>query len=256
MFITLLGFMTGTLIGLTGTGGGVLLTPLLMVLTPYPALVVIGTDIVNGAATKLLGAFEHGRLGQVRWRLATFLILGTVPGTTGGMWFIGYLKAHMIERQLDHLLRMGLGATLFGVALLLPFVRLGRMERPATRVDSPRASDRLKLLAVGALVGFFVALTSVGSGSLLMIFLLLLTSFPIGELVGTDIVYGLATMGLAGSMHLWMGHFDSGLFFRLVVGALPGVVMGSRLTRIIPERHFNWLFSVLYLSLGARLLLG
>ena len=85
MFITVIGFITGILIGLTGTGGGVLLTPLLMVLTPYPAVTLIGTDIVNGAFTKLLGVFEHRRLGQVRWRLATFLIIGTVPGTIGGI---------------------------------------------------------------------------------------------------------------------------------------------------------------------------
>ena len=111
-------------------------------------------------------------------------------------------------------------------------------------------------MAVGALVGFLVALTSIGSGSLLMVFLLLLTPYPLGELVGTDILYGLATMALAGSMHVRMGHFDSGLFLHIVVGSLPGVVVGSRLTRIIPERYFSWLFTVLYFSLGARLLVG
>jgi len=98
MFITLIGFITGILIGLTGTGGGVLLTPLLLVLTPYPAVTLIGTDIVNGAFTKLLGVFEHRRLGQVRWRLATFLIIGTLPGTIGGAW----LGALIYRRIADH----------------------------------------------------------------------------------------------------------------------------------------------------------
>lgn len=256
MLITLLGFVTGMLIGLTGTGGGVLLTPLLMIFTGYPALVVIGTDIVNGAVTKLLGTIEHRRLGQVRWRLAKFLILGTLPGTVAGIVLVYLLKAHMPASRLDHLLRMGLGALLLGVALLMPLVRLGKIGRPAEWVQSPGAVARLKLVVVGALVGFLVALTSVGSGSLLMIFLLLLTPFPIGELVGTDILYGLATMALAGSLHVWMGHFDAGLLLRLVVGALPGVVLGARLTRIVPQRQFNWLFSVLYLALGTRLLVG
>jgi len=256
MFITILGFITGTLIGLTGTGGGVLLTPLLMVLTPYPAVVIIGTDIVNGAFTKLLGVFEHRRLGQVRWRLATFLIAGTLPGTVGGVLLLGFLKARLVGSQLDHLLRILLGATLFGVAFLLPFARLGKLKPRPRLVDSQVGGGRLKLMAVGALVGFLVALTSIGSGSLLMIFLLLLTPFPIAELVGTDILYGLATMALAGSFHVWVGHFDSSLFARLIFGALPGVMLGSRLSRIIPERHFNWLFSILYFSLGARLLVG
>jgi uncharacterized protein len=256
MFITVIGFITGILIGLTGTGGGVLLTPLLMVLTPYPAVVLIGTDIVNGAFTKLLGVFEHRRLGQVRWRLATFLIAGTVPGTVGGMLLLRYLKAQMAGSQLDHLLRLVLGITLFCVAILLPLVRLGKIKPPKTWVDAPAASARAKLVLVGALVGFLVALTSIGSGSLLMVFLLLLTPYPLGELVGTDILYGLATMALAGSMHVGMGHFNSGLFLRVVVGSLPGVVVGSRLTRIIPERYFSWLFTILYFSLGTRLLVG
>jgi hypothetical protein len=256
MLITVIGFITGMLIGLTGTGGGVLLTPLLMVLTPFPAVTLIGTDIVNGAFTKLVGVFEHRRLGQVRWRLALFLIAGTVPGTIGGMLLLSYLKSRLVGSELDHSLRLMLGATLFCVAFLLPLVRLGKIKPPKIWVDAPVFSARVKLVVVGALVGFLVALTSIGSGSLLMIFLLLLTPYPLGELVGTDILYGLATMALAGSMHVGMGHFNSGLFLRVVVGSLPGVVLGSRLTRIIPERYFSWLFTILYFSLGTRLLVG
>ncbi len=244
------------LIGLTGTGGGVLLTPLLMVLTPYPAVTLIGTDIVNGAFTKLLGVFEHRRLGQVRWRLATFLIVGTAPGTVGGIVLLGFLKSKLPGSELDHFLRLALGSTLFFVAILLPFFRRGKARPHGTWVDAPTGSVRLKLIAAGALVGFLVALTSIGSGSLLMIFLLLLTPYPLGELVGTDLLYGLATMALAGTMHVWMGHFDGGLFLRVLAGSLPGVVLGSRLTRIIPERYFSWLFTILYFSLGARLILG
>src|SRR5579863_570344 len=130
MLITVIGFITGILIGLTGTGGGVLVTPLLLVLTPYPALTLIGTDIVNGAFTKLVGVFEHRRLGQVRWRLASFLIVGTVPGTVGGIVLLRCLKIHLGMGQLDHLLRMVLGITLFGVAILLPLVRLGKIKPP------------------------------------------------------------------------------------------------------------------------------
>ena len=256
MMITVIGFITGILIGLTGTGGGVLVTPLLLVLTPYPAVVLIGTDIVNGAITKLLGVLEHRRLGQVRWRLASFLIIGTVPGTVGGIILLSVLKARLGGGALDHLLRLVLGVTLFCVAILLPLVRLGKIKPPKTWFDSPVLSARLNLIAVGALVGFLVSMTSIGSGSLLMVFLLLLTPYPLRELVGTDILYGLATMALAGSLHVRMGHFDSGLLLRLAVGSLPGVVLGSRLTKIIPERYFSWLFTVLYFSLGTRLLVG
>ncbi len=256
MLITLLGLITGTLIGLTGTGGGVLLTPLLLLFTPFPAVVIIGTDIVNGAVTKLLGVFEHRRLGHVHWRLAGFLIAGSVPGTLAGILFISFLKVHLVGQQLDHVLKSVLAMTLFGVSLFLPFARNGRIKLPGTLAEVKSTSDSARLAAVGAVVGFLVAVTSVGSGSLLMIFLLLLVPLPFGELVGTDLLFGLVTMALAGSLHLWMGHFSRGLFLRLAAGALPGVVIGSRLTRRIPQRYFSWLFSILYFSLGARLLFG
>jgi hypothetical protein len=256
MIITLLGFIAGTLIGLTGTGGGVILTPLLLIFTPFPAVVVVGTDIVNGAVTKLLGVIEHRHLGQVHWRLASFLIVGSTPGTLGGIWFLSYLKAHLATGQLDHVLKTVLAVTLFGVSLFLPFVRNGYIKLPGASLEFRRKREIARLIAVGALVGFLVALTSIGSGSLLMIFLLLLVPLPLGALVGTDITFGLATMALAGTFHIWMGNFNGGLFLRLVAGALPGVVLGSRLTQLVPERYFNWLYSVLYFSLGARLLMA
>jgi len=256
MLITLLGFITGILMGLTGTGGGVLLTPLLLLFTPYHAVVVIGTDIVNGAATKLLGVFEHRKLAQVRGRLAAFLVLGSVPGTLGGVLMVRLLKAHLQSGQLDHLLKQLLALVLVGVGLTLPFVRQAHDSAARALPDLGRTRERLRLVVVGALVGFLVALTSIGSGSLLMVFLLALFPLPLGELVGTDLLFGLATMALAGALHLGMGHFDGALFVRLALGSLPGVVIGARLTRLIPERYFSWLFTVLYFSLGARLLVG
>ena len=256
MFISLLGFITGILIGLTGTGGGVLLTPLLMLFTPFPAVVIIGTDIVNGAVTKLLGVIEHRKQGQVQWGLAKFLIAGSVPGTLAGIVLISYLKNHLAASDLDHVLKTVLGATLFAVSLFLPFVRGGRIKLPGQIANPGNRSESLRLIFVGAAVGFLVAMTSIGSGSLLMIFLLLLVPLPFGKLVGTDILFGLVTMSLAGALHLSMGHFSLPLFLQLAVGALPGVVIGSRLTRLIPERYFSWMFSILYFSLGARLLIG
>lgn len=256
MLITLLGFIAGTLIGLTGTGGGVLLTPLLLIFTPFPAVVVIGTDIINGAATKLLGVIEHRKLGQVHWRLARLLIVGSVPGTLGGMLFLTFLKTHLATSQLDHFLRILLAGALFSVGLFMPFVRNGQLRRQAESLDLSSRGKAARLIAVGALVGFLVSLTSIGSGSLLMLFLLLLIPLPVAGLVGTDIAFGLVTMALAGTFHFWMGHFNGTLFLQLAAGSLPGVMVGSRLTRWIPERYFSWLFSAVYFSLGARLLMA
>jgi uncharacterized membrane protein YfcA len=256
MLITLLAFITGILVGLTGTGAGVILTPLLLLVTPFSALTVIGTDLMSGAVTKLAGVVEHRKMGQVRWNLAGYLLAGSVPGSVAGILFIHSLKGWMSEAELDHSLKVLLGLTLFGVSFFLPFLRGKQQAVSAGQADLSLSSGGFKLAAVGAVVGFLVSLTSVGSGSLLMISLLVLVPLPLGSLVGTDILFGLVTTALAGSLHWEMGNFNGSLFLLLVAGEVPGVIIGSRLTRRIPERYITWLFSILYFSLGARLLVG
>jgi uncharacterized protein len=256
MLITLLAFITGILVGLTGTGAGVILTPLLLLLTPFSALTVIGTDLMSGALTKLAGVVEHRKLGQVRWNLAGYLLAGSVPGSVAGILFIHSLKGWMSEAQLDHALKVLLGLTLFGVSFFLPFLRGRQQAISSSFEDLSLSNGGFKLLSVGAIVGFLVSMTSVGSGSLLMIALLVLVPLPLGSLVGTDILFGLVTTALAGSLHWEMGNFNANLFLLLVAGEVPGVIIGSRLTRRVPERYITWLFSILYFSLGARLLVG
>lgn len=256
MLISFLAFITGILVGLTGTGAGVILTPLLLILTPFSALTVIGTDLMSGALTKLVGVVEHRKLGQVRWNMAGYLLAGSIPASVGGILFIHFLKSMMSEGQLDHALKVLLGITLFGVSFFLPFLR-GKQQVVSSGLANLTWRDGgLKLAWVGAIVGFLVSMTSVGSGSLLMIALLVLVPLPLGSLVGTDILFGLVTTALAGSLHWEMGNFNANLFLLLVAGEVPGVIIGSRLTRRIPERYITWLFSILYFSLGARLLIG
>ncbi len=256
MLITLLAFITGILVGLTGTGAGVILTPLLLLVTPFSALTVIGTDLMSGAFTKLAGVVEHRKLGQVRWNLAGYLLAGSIPGSVAGILFIHTLKGWMSEAELDHALKVLLGLTLFGVSFFMPFLRGRQQAAPAECSDISLRNGGLKLSAVGTIVGFLVSMTSVGSGSLLMISLLVLVPLPLGSLVGTDILFGLVTTALAGLLHWEMGNFNANLFLLLVAGEVPGVIIGSRLTRRIPERYITWLFSILYFSLGARLLVG
>lgn len=256
MLIALVGLLTGALIGMTGTGGGVLLTPLLLLLTPYPAVVVIGTGIVSGSITKLVGVVEHRRLGQIHLRLAATLAVGSLLGAAGGAVFVRFLKTHLAATPFDHALKTILALTLLGVSFFLPFVRKGGAPHTWALSGSGPFALSPGLVAVGAVVGFLVAVTSVGSGSLLMLAMLVLVPLPLSELVGTDLLVGLITLAFAGALHLAMGHFSSDLFLRLVAGSLPGVVAGSRLSRRIPERYFNWIFTVVYFSLGARLLVG
>lgn len=255
MTVTLLGLFTGILIGLTGTGGGSLLTPLLLLFTPYPALVVIGTDLVTGMATKLVGFLEHWKLGRIHWRLAGYIILGSLPGSAAGMAFIFLLKTHLSAAHLETSLKVFVGIALFSASVSLPYVRRKKIGVPgASRLAAH--PPRLGFILVGAAVGFLVAVTSVGSGSLIMVFMLVAAPLPITELVGTDIMLGFATTVLAGSLHLWMGHFSRQLFAELVMGSVPGVILGSWFSQRVPERYLSWFLSLLYVSLGTRLLLS
>ncbi len=267
MLIIAIAFLAGILIGLTGTGAGAILTPLLLLVTPFSAATVIGTDLLSGAFTKLAGVWEHRKQGQVNWHLAAWLLGGSLPGTLAGILTLHLFEVRMSVYQVDRFLRILLGLTLFGVSLFLPFIRRYKLRLSGGPSadgsgDGPRLPsahglrDRLKLAAAGTVVGFLVAMTSVGSGSLMMIALLVLVPLPLGSLVGTDLLFGLVTTALAGSLHFSMGHFDPKLLLLLTAGEVPGVVLGSRLTRRVPERYFTWIFSGLYFSLGARLLIG
>jgi uncharacterized protein len=255
MTVTLLGLITGTLVGMTGSGGGALLTPLLLVFTPYPVLVVIGTDLVTGVVTKLVGFVQHWRFGPIYWRLAAYVILGSLPGSVAGIGLIHLLKANLSATHLEASLKAFVGLALFAASGSLPYVRRRRLAESGESLQLPHFSHA-GALAVGCAVGFLVAVTSVGSGSLLMVFMLLAVPVPISKLVGTDIMLGLATTALAASLHLWMGHFSEHLFAELVMGSIPGVIAGSWLSHRIPERYFSWLLSLLYFSLGARLILS
>jgi uncharacterized protein len=255
MTITLLGFLTGILIGMTGAGGGAVLTPLLLLFTPYPALVVIGTDLIAGVVTKLVGFVEHWKLGKIYWRLGGYIILGSLPGSLAGILLIRVLKVNMDAAHLETSLKLLVGVALFAASISLPYVH---RKRRSASIHAPqlKSLSGARLAVAGAGVGFLVAVTSVGSGSLLMVFMLMAAPIPITELVGTDIMLGLATTVLAGSLHLWMGHFNLNLFTYLTLGSVPGVAVGSWLSHRIPERHVRWALSFLYFSLGARLLLG
>ncbi|MBI1940297.1 MAG: sulfite exporter TauE/SafE family protein [Acidobacteria bacterium] len=249
-----IGLVAGLLIGLTGVGVGTVMTALLVLLTPISTVTAVGTSLGVGVVTKLVGVIEHQKFQRVNYRLAGFLLAGSIPGTFIGAFLLHALKAQLPAAELDSILKHALAFTMLATALLLPLLR-GRK-----RVESSATSDvrypAWRLLGIGLAVGVLVSITSIGSGSVTMLLLLLLLALPTAELVGTDIFYGLITVTSAAALHLWMGHVDSQLWLRLLVGSLPGVVIGSRLAGLISEKGYSWIYSALYLSIATRLILA
>jgi uncharacterized protein len=250
---TVLGLFTGLLVGMTGMGGGSLMTPLLVFLFGVPPTTAIGTDIAHGAAFKSVGAVQHRRMGNVRARLAGWMLLGSAPFSLLGVW----AATEIAERYGDGV--EGVMGRVLGAALLFGAIGLvakSLVHTTATGDEGWRLSTRDKLAAIliGCFGGFIVGLTSVGSGVFFGLTLLVLFPLRAHKVVGTDIFHAAALLYVAGVGHWIAGNVDFGLLFWLLLGSIPGVLIGGRLTLSIPEQVLRlMLASVLGLA-GIKLL--
>ena len=259
----LIGLMTGMLVGASAIGSGSLVTPLLLLWTAVPAPVAIGTSLALATGTKLSGYIAHRHLGHVDFKLGTWLLAGAIPGTIAAVFVLVPLKATLLPsdggRQIVGLLLMVLAALLFWT----PQRQAGSggdaaVEEQAAPEPSRVIGKRGSL--VGALVSFIVTLTSVGSGGLLMLALMLWQPksgrrYTPGSLVGTVTFYGLVVTVLGAGAHVALNHVDFVLLAGLLAGSVPGVLLGARFTRLIPERYYQKGIAGLNLALGLRLAL-
>jgi uncharacterized membrane protein YfcA len=249
--LSLAGLLVGGLVGLTGMGGGSLMTPLLVIAFGFNPTVAIGTDILHGAIFKSVGGIRHRRLGTVHARLSGWMFLASAPMSLVGVWV-----ASWIERTHGDAAESVMGRVL-AVTLMLGAVGLFAKSviRYRERSDAPfllRRRDRLAALAIGFFGGFIVGLTSVGTG----VFFGLLIVFPMraAKVVGTDIFHAAALLWVAGAGHLVAGNVDMSAVGWLVIGSVPGVLIASQFTLRMPERVLRVaLASVLLLS-GIKLL--
>lgn len=253
--VSVLGLIVGFLVGVTGTGGGALLTPLLIVLGWAPPMIAVGTDLVWSTLTKSAGAVVHWRQHTVDLSIVKRLALGSIPGALIGLALLSHLRAsgtHNLDRLILHML----GVALVGVALSL-FWRALRGNQPvSTFLGQADGSRRAWLTTVaGLMVGFLVSITSVGSGSLIIASLVFLyPGTPLRRMVGSDIVHALLLVGVSALGHLGMGSINTHLLAALLVGSIPGVWLGSRMTTRVPEKALRPLLGTTLLLLGCKLL--
>ena len=231
----LTGLLIGTLVGLTGMGGGSLMTPILVILFGINPAVAIGSDIAHGAIFKTIGAFQHRRMGNVRAQLVGWMFLGSAPMSLLGVWL-----AHWLEHRYGDGIESGMGRVL-GAALL--FGCVGLLAKSVTRAKAIgdehfelTTRDRVAALLIGLFGGFVVGLTSVGSGVFFGLTLLVVFPLRAHKVVGTDIFHAAALLYVAGVGHWVAGNVDMGIVGWLLLGSIPGVLLGSHLTLSIPER--------------------
>jgi uncharacterized membrane protein YfcA len=252
--LSVTGLLIGMLVGMTGMGGGALLTPLLIFLFGFKPTLAVGTDILHGAVFKTFGAVRHRRLGTVHARLTVWMILGSAPFS-----LLGVQVAEWLERRYDGGAE-SVSAKVIGAALVLGglgFLAKTFVKRGVQSTDAPfllERRDRTIAFALGVGGGFIVGLTSVGSGTFFALVMLLVFPLTAAKIVGTDIFHAAALLWVAGLSHLAHGNVDLGAMGWLLVGSVPGVLVGSRLTLRLPDRTLRISLATVLLLSGIKLL--
>ena len=251
--LALAGLLVGSLVGLTGMGGGSLMTPILIFLFGFNPSVAIGTDILHGAAFKTVGAIRHRTLGTVHARLSGWMFLASAPMSLVGVALATWIK-HRYGDSTDSLLGVVLGAGLLAGGLgLLAKSLIGHTERP----DAPfllENKHRWAAVMIGFLGGLIVGLTSVGTGVFFGLTLLVLFPLRSAIVVGTDIFHAAALLWVAGAGHLVAGNVDVSSVGWLLVGSIPGVLLGSQFTVRLPDRSLRIALSTVLVASGVKLL--
>jgi uncharacterized membrane protein YfcA len=248
------GLLIGLLVGMTGMGGGSLLTPILIFLFGFKPTLAVGTDVLHGAVFKSFGAVRHRRLGTVHARMTGWMLLGSAP-----MSLVGVELAEWMERTYEGDVE-SVSAKVIGAALVLGglgFLAKTFVKRGVQPSDAPfllRRRDRVIAFCLGAGGGFIVGLTSVGSGTFFALVMLLVFPLTAAKIVGTDIFHAAALLWVAGASHLLHGNVDLAAMGSLLVGSIPGVLVGSNLTVKLPERALRVGLAATLLLSGIKLL--
>ena len=246
----LIGLMVGTLIGLTGLGGGVLLLPLLIFGLSVPPIIAVGSDALFNFITKIPSSAVHLSRGTVRRKVVLALAAGSMPGSFAGVKFLQHLRV-VYGAGVNDFIKTAVGILLIVVPVLLLLQR--RIEtHVATR--PPTAKSFMGMGVIGLVAGFLVGMTSVGSGSIIMMLLLLFYSYPPKVMVGTDIVHAVALTGVTSFMHFRLGNVDLSLVGYLLIGSIPGGLIGSYLSTRVPVLWLRRILCVILLATGARML--
>jgi uncharacterized protein len=244
------GLLVGCLIGLTGLGGGVLLLPILIFGLGVPAIVAVGSDAAFNFLTKIPSSFVHLRKGTVRRRVVAALAAGSVPGSIVGVRLLQHLRI-LYGDGVNDFIKPTVGILLIIVSTLLLFQR--KIERQVAG-GPPTAKSFTGMAIIGIVAGFLVGMTSVGSGSIIMMLLLMFYSYQPKVMVGTDIVHAVVLTGVTSILQFHFGNVDARLVAYLLIGSIPGGILGSYLSTRVPVLWLRRILCAILLTTGARML--
>jgi uncharacterized membrane protein YfcA len=249
---SLSGFFVGALVGLTGVGGGSLMTPLLVLLFGIHANTAVGTDLLYAAATKTVGTVVHGASRTVDWSIVGRLAAGSVPATVSTLLILSRFQKAM--GATNHVITVVLGFALIATAIAILFRRMiidffqKRMGEAG-----PRHATALTI-GLGAVLGVLVSLSSVGAGAIgVTVLLILYPSLPAARLVGSDIAHAVPLTLIAGLGNWLIGSVDFHLLISLLVGSIPGIILGSLVATRVPDKVLRPILASTLAIVGGKL---
>ena len=250
------GFVVGLIVGLTGVGGGSLMTPILVLLFGFKPAIAVGTDLLYAAVTKASGILVHHRRGTIEWRIVGLLACGSVPASLISVFLLGKLESSGVDY--DRIICVSLSIALILTSLVLLFK--GRLQALSQneRFDAIRSLHREfrtpMTVAAGAMIGALVALSSVGAGALgAAILFFLYPRIRAITIVGTDLAHAVPITLIAGLGHAHIGTVNYTLLASLLVGSLPGIYLGSHMGARLPDRIVRPILASMLLLIGVRM---
>ncbi|TWT05929.1 sulfite exporter TauE/SafE family protein [Reyranella sp. CPCC 100927] len=248
------GFGVGVIVGMTGMGGGSLMTPLLMLVFGVPALTAVGTDLLFAAMTKSAGTAIHSRKGNVDWGVAGLLAAGSVPATVLTIWTLSQIPKQSPMMAAIISITIGIALIIAGMAI---FFRRRIRDYALARADNPTQTRYAGTITVilGAILGGLVSLCSVGAGALgVAILFFLYPRLPSIRIVGSDLAHAVPLTLVAGFGHWLIGNVEWYIVGALLLGSLPGIIIGSHFANRISERFLFPVLASMLTLIGLRLI--
>lgn len=252
---TLSGFAVGLIVGVTGVGGGSLMTPLLVLFFGISPATAVGTDLLYASLTKTVGGWVHGRKGTVDWKVVGLLALGSLPAAviTISLLKIMALEEKTLRSLVTSVLSVALLATA-AVLLLKDQIKKLARRKDGTVYELHHRYLPAATIATGVIVGTLVTISSIGAGVLGTVAILFLyPRMPAVKVVGTDIVHAVPLTAVAGMGHMALGTVDFVLLGSLLLGSLPGIYIGSHLSAKVPEKVLRPLLATMLLIIGLKM---
>lgn len=251
---SLAGLFVGILVGMTGVGGGSLMTPILVLLFGFHPAVAVGTDLLYAAVTKSVGSMVHGWRGSVDWRIVGRLAAGSLPAACLSLLLLSYMGRPSAATA--HLITVALGLALLVTGLSLVFRRQILAWSAAHRIDRSERRTRILTVMLGVVIGVAVALTSVGAGAIgATVLLALYPRLSVRRIAGTDIAHAVPLALISGMGHWWMGNVDVSLLASLLIGSVPGIIIGSLLASRVDDEKLRLVLAATLIIVGIQLLI-